>query len=117
MSVAANCDHEKNLSEARHRLEQVLFSLSFSRELWTEPIGSHKSGLYLNQLAAGLTNMSVDELCLWIKETEIQMGRSQEDREQGIVRIDLDLLQYDKQQYHLRDWERDYVCRLLPDIK
>lgn len=41
------------------------------------------------------------------------MGRTQEDRTAGIVRIDLDLLQYDNDRYHLRDWERDYIKKLL----
>ena len=37
------------------------------------------------------------------------MGRTAEDRRLGIVRIDLDLLQYDDTRFHLRDWERPYV--------
>lgn len=115
LSLAANCNHEKNLSEARSRLEQILSSITFSRELWTNPIGSHciLPDKYLNQLVRGCTQLPVDELSKWLKDTEIQMGRTPEDRQLGIVRIDIDLLEYDGQRYHLRDWERSYVKELL----
>ena len=49
-----------------------------------------------------------------LKETEKRLGRTH--NEDGIVAIDLDLLQYDGQQYHLRDWERDYVKNLLNEL-
>ena len=32
------------------------------------------------------------------------------------VTIDLDLMQYDSQRYHLKDWSRPYIQLLLPDI-
>ena len=51
-----------------------------------------------------------------LKEMEKEMGRTPEEREQGIVRIDLDLLLFDQQRYHERDWERDYIRRLLDDF-
>lgn len=117
LSLAANCDHKKNLSEARRRLEQILFSLSYTRELWTEPIGTKRPDHYLNQLATGFTDMTVDDLCQWFKDTELSMGRTNSERCQGIVRIDLDLLQFDTERYHLRDWDRPYIQALLPEIQ
>lgn len=117
ISLAANCDHEKNLSEARRRLEQVLSSITYTHELFTEPISSSSQTPYLNQLATGLTDLSADELCQWFKDTEIQMGRTEEVRRSGLVPIDLDLMQYDNEHYHLRDWERKYIKDLLPAIQ
>lgn len=117
ISLAANCDAKKNLSEARQRLGQVLSSVSFTEELWTEPIGARRPDLYLNQLATGMTTLDTDSLNLWLKDTELQMGRTPQDREQGLVRIDLDLLQYDHQRHHLRDWQRDYVTQLLTQVQ
>ena len=49
-----------------------------------------------------------------LKETERRLGRTH--NEDGIVAIDLDLLQYDDQKYHLRDWNRDYVKNLLNEL-
>ena len=116
ISLAANCDQEKNLGEARKRLAQVLSDVSFTRKLWTDPVGvchHARSIRYLNQLASGHTMMTPDELCQWLKQTETSMGRTADDRREGIVRIDLDLLRYDDDRYHLKDWERSYVKLLL----
>lgn len=113
LSLASNCDQEKNLSEARIRLKQVLSSLTFTSELWTDPICAKRPNKYLNQLATGYTTLCTEDLCRALKEIETEMGRTNDDRLQGNVRIDLDLLQYDDVRHHLRDWERPYVKRLL----
>jgi 2-amino-4-hydroxy-6-hydroxymethyldihydropteridine diphosphokinase len=113
LSLAANCNHERNLAEARIRLYGILFATDYTTELWTEPVGSNKARKYLNQLVFAMTELSIDELSNWLKQNELDMGRTEEDRKAGIVRIDLDLLQYDEQRYHLRDWDRDYVKELI----
>ena len=115
ISLAANCDQKQNLNEARLRLGHVLSSFSFTPELWTEPEGALlRHDRYLNQLVAGDTALTTDELCRQLKAIEELMGRTDADRSQGIVRIDLDLLLYDSERHHLKDWERCYVKQLLP---
>jgi 2-amino-4-hydroxy-6-hydroxymethyldihydropteridine diphosphokinase len=69
--------------------------------------------MYLNQLVAATTALTVDALQTALKDIEIHLGRTDDDRRQGIVRIDLDLLQYEQQRYHLRDWDRYYVKELI----
>ena len=59
---------------------------------------------------------SVEHLNEQLKAIEQQMGRTIEDRQQGIVRIDLDILEYDGTRHHLADWERHYVKLLLPQL-
>jgi len=118
ISLASNYDQEQNLSEARHRLSQVLSSVSYTNELWTEPVKSVPSAtslnrLYLNQLAYAFTSWDCSRLEQEMKDMEIAMGRSQNDRKAGVVRIDLDLMQYDDERHHLRDWERPYIKVLL----
>jgi 2-amino-4-hydroxy-6-hydroxymethyldihydropteridine diphosphokinase len=39
-----------------------------------------------------------------------------EDRQEGIVRLDLDILAYDDERHHLSDWERHYIKILLPQL-
>lgn len=113
ISLASNYEQEKNLSEARKWLGQILFDITYSRELWTEPIGHPYSPMYLNQLAFAKCSLSKEELEQRLKEIERQQGRTDECRQRGIVTIDLDLLQYADTRYHLRDWERPYVKDLL----
>ena len=116
ISLASNHDAETNLPEARQCLEQILISPHFTEAHWTEPIGSQRSDLYLNQLVQAHTMLTAEQLNQALKDIEQRLGRSQQDRQAGIVRIDLDLLQYDAERFHLRDWQRPYVQHLLPQL-
>jgi len=116
VSMASNCDQEKNLSEARKRLAEVLLHIDYTDSLWTEPISSKRKDLYLNQLAKGESPFDYPTLSRLLKNIEHTMGRTQEDRRQGIVRIDLDILQYDGERYHDRDWDRPYVTLLIDQL-
>ena len=109
ISLASNFGQEENLSEARRRLAQVLSALNFTAAIWTAPINSPRPDKYLNQLLHAQTTLSSAQTVEALKAIETTMGRTAEDRRQGIVRIDLDLLQYDDTRFHLRDWERPYV--------
>ena len=113
ISLASNFDQDQNLQEAQRRLMQAFKVCRFTESIWTEPVNAKRPDLYRNQLLRCATSMTVRQLEAWLKQQETEMGRTQEDRSQGIVRIDLDLLQYDQQRFHLRDWERDYVKKLL----
>lgn len=127
ISLAANCNQKKNLAEARLRLSQILFNTQYTKELWTAPVGSahlqqpsapvttHSDCQYLNQLVYAQTELSCSELERALKATECAMGRSDADRRQGIVRIDLDLLRYDETLHHLQDWSRAYIKDLLSE--
>lgn len=119
ISLASNYDQEQNLHQARQCLAQVLSSCHFTDAIWTEPYSivdnasQHCKKMYLNQLVSATTSLGMEELTQALKDIEIRLGRTVEDRHQGIVRIDLDLLLYGKQRHHLRDWDRPYVQNLL----
>ena len=116
LSLGANYEAEKNLPEARISLGQILFSPLYTDAIWTEPIASKRTDLYLNQLVKAQTNLDFDALIKEIQEMELRHGRTPKEREQGIVRIDIDVLEYDGVRHHLRDWERPYVKDLLPQL-
>jgi 2-amino-4-hydroxy-6-hydroxymethyldihydropteridine diphosphokinase len=116
LSLASNCQQQQNLAEARKRLGQVLFDLSYTKELWSEPFHASPdkpSSLYLNQLLYARTELQAADLNEKLKKTEADMGRTPQLRAQGIVPIDLDLLLHDGTRYHLPDWERPYIKELL----
>ena len=116
ISLASNNEQEKNLSEARKALTQVLISPDYTPAIWTEPYGKKEGALYLNQLVSAQTDLDYDELNGRLKDIEKTQGRDDEARHQGLVPIDLDLLLYDRQQFHLRDWQRPYIQQLLPEL-
>jgi 2-amino-4-hydroxy-6-hydroxymethyldihydropteridine diphosphokinase len=111
--LGSNHDQQQNLHQARQRLAQVLVSHGYTDAIWTEPLGQSHHGPYLNQLACGKTGLTLSELETALKAIEHDMGRTDEDRRQGIVRIDLDLLLFDQEHRHLPDWNRPYVTQLL----
>jgi 2-amino-4-hydroxy-6-hydroxymethyldihydropteridine diphosphokinase len=67
-------------------------------------------------LVRGKTELGYDLLTRKLKDIELLLGRTPEERAQGLVRIDLDVLEYDGIRHHLRDWERPYVQDLLPQL-
>ena len=115
ISLGSNENQEENLTKAREQLTQLMTEVHFTSAIWTEPINSSRKEPYLNQLCKGTTAFSEGLLCEVLKETEKRIGRIK--NEDGSVVIDLDLLEYDGQRHHLRDWSRDYVKRLIGEIE
>lgn len=112
--LASNIDQKRHLEAAREQLSLLLKDLYFTSEHFTEPIHSLRREPYLNQLCKGKTTFGSNLMCEVLKEIEKRLGRTR--NEDGIVTIDLDLLQYDEQRFHLRDWERSYVKDLLNEL-
>jgi 2-amino-4-hydroxy-6-hydroxymethyldihydropteridine diphosphokinase len=102
------------MAAARTQLEQLLTEVQFTSAIWTEPINTLRKEPYLNQLCKGTTALGEGLLCEVLKELEKRLGRRR--NEDGIVAIDLDLLQYDDQRHHLRDWNRVYVKDLINEL-
>lgn len=114
ISLAANRFQKTNLSKARRCLEEILSDTQFTDECWTDPVGNAiRRDTYLNQLAKGTTEMDEETLNAWLKQKELQFGRTDVKRRLGIVPIDLDILEYDGERRHLRDWQRPYVQQLI----
>ena len=90
---------------AAERLRILLDDCTFSKRLWTPDIkGTGK--WYMNRLVYATTTLSVDELQTALKEIETSTGRTK-----AHITIDLDLMQYDQQRYHAKEWQRKYIIR------
>ena len=114
ISLASNENQEANMAAARTQLTQLLTEVHFTSAMWTEPVNTSRKTPYLNQFCKGTTAFGEGLLCEVLKETEKRLGRTR--NEDGIVTIDLDLLEYDGQRHHLRDWNRDYIKNLLNEL-
>ena len=111
VALGSNTNPEQNISVASDELAGLLHSCHFSHTIWTYDI--HHTGVkYLNRLVAGYTDMTVDELDEKLKTIENLHHRSRHE-----VTIDLDLMQYDGVRYHLKDWPRPYIQRLINEIE
>ncbi len=114
ISLASNYDQQGNLAKAREQLKVLLSDIRFTKELWTQPVNNHRQEPYLNQLCQATTNLGANLLSEVLKELEKRLGRTH--NEEGIVTIDLDLMAYDDQQYHLKDWDRSYIKELISEL-
>ena len=101
ISLASNENQEANLAKARELLTQLMTEVHFTSAIWTEPVNSSRKEPYLNQLCKGTTAFGEGLLCEVLKETEKRIGRIK--NEDGIVVIDLDLLEFDGQKHHRPD--------------
>lgn len=107
IALGSNYHQSAHILWASQRLATLLADVAMSPVLWTQDIHGH--GLwYMNRLLRGNTTLSVDQLNILLKEIEQETRRSKQH-----VTIDLDLMQYDDERYHLADWQRPYVQRLL----
>ena len=114
ISLASNINHEANLEAARTQLTQLLSEVHFTSAIYTEPVGTLRQEPYLNQLCKGTTALGMNLLNEVLKEIEKRLGRTH--NEDGIVTVDLDLLEYDGERFHHRDWERNYVKDLISEL-
>lgn len=110
IALGSNYQQAAHLQWAVQRLSQFVTDLHLSRTLWTPDVKG--SGLmYMNQLALGTTTLSAVDLEQALKASETATGRNHQQ-----VTIDLDLMLYDDERFHLRDWPRPYIQQLIEDV-
>lgn len=115
IALGSNFEQQKNMEEAKRRLYILFPDIVFSRFLWTNPIGI-KSDRFVNALALAHSALSQSQIEWELKEIERRCGRCAEEKAKGIIRLDLDLMQYGKEKLHQEDWKRGYVLELLEDM-
>ena len=107
IALGSNYLQSAHIQWASQRLSVLLTDVAMSRILWTPDI--HGRGQwYMNRLVRGKTTLSPTQLIEQLKQTEQLTGRTKQH-----VTIDLDLMQYETERYHLSDWERPYIQQLL----
>lgn len=94
LCLGSNTEAERNVERAREMLTALLPGICWDEARWTEPVDFPNPALFLNQMAAFDTTMSREEVRMKFKEIERLCGRQPEDKAQGIVRMDIDLLTY-----------------------
>ncbi len=95
LALGANLgDREQNLRVALSRLGAFVHITRVSSLYETEPWGVQDQPWFLNQVAAGTTDLSPVDLLRRVKKIEIEMGRAEGIRF-GPRPIDIDILFYD----------------------
>ena len=88
ISIGSNEQRRENMELARRRLTELFSGIRFSEE----------------------------EVTACLKAIEREAGRKPEEKEQEIVRLDIDLLSCDGTVYKPKDLKRDYILRGLKQL-
>jgi 2-amino-4-hydroxy-6-hydroxymethyldihydropteridine diphosphokinase len=116
-------DKVSNLEQAILLLEKHVSDIKKAQLYQTKPVGYEQQDNFVNTAVAGQTDLTPEELFLFVKEIEKQVGRIERFR-WGPREIDIDILFYDDlilknetlQIPHPRLHERDFVVRPLMDL-
>ena len=109
LCMGSNIEPSSCLSAARSALLSHFPSIRFSKEMVTEAIGSGFLSPFHNQVASFTTSLSAEEVRTILTGIEQSQGRLPEDKVQGVVKLDIDLLMYDEQVLKPKDMEREFV--------
>lgn len=93
--LGSNKDGVLRLKAAESLLDKLFPGIQWGRILTTIPEGTDFPALYSNRAARLHTTLTPEELQLCLKEVECRNGRRPEDKQRGIVVLDIDLLTYD----------------------
>ncbi|MCR4853240.1 MAG: 2-amino-4-hydroxy-6-hydroxymethyldihydropteridine diphosphokinase [Prevotella sp.] len=113
LAIGSNTNASDNIIKAKTYLQNLLGEdILYSSVLQTSPIdieGPH----FLNLVAESKSALPYSVLNGELKQIESKCGNTVQKRRQGIVEMDIDVLWYNEQKYHEKDWKRSYIKRLV----
>lgn len=110
--MGSNTEPAKNLQMARKSLQRFFPDIRFGEEQQTEAhTFSYNRTPFLNQTGRFHTLMSKEKVLAICKQIERLAGRTQEDKSREIIKLDIDLLQYDHLILKPEDMKQPYVAR------
>lgn len=111
LCLGSNSERHTHIAQAHQALTRHFPDIRFGEEMETEAIGSGFLSPFSNQLVSLKTSLSADEVRAILKSIERENGRLPEDKAQGIVKLDIDLLLVDDCVLKPKDMEREFVKR------
>lgn len=112
VALGSNTNAASNIEQAKFLLRKLMPGIVFSGNLITEPVGI-VSDEFTNCLGVSRSVHKYVQLHRALKSMESDMGSGKAERTRGIVRIDIDILYFNGDKYHLDDWNRPYIKQLL----
>lgn len=115
VALGSNTDSEKNIAEAQRLLLTAFGEVTFSKAVYTKPIGMRNSTLFLNQVAKFfVTNSSINQVIFKLKRIEDKLARDRGQSE--FITIDIDLLIFKDQLLKREDLERLYIQEGIKEL-
>ena len=117
IGLGSNQNPEKHLVMAKHYLESAFEDIDFSYPMWTDPIDMPNSAKFLNMVGVGYCHVCEEGVLHALKDIERRCGRIRPSGRLGVIPLDADLLFYEDHFCHEKDWERDYIQKLVQELK
>ncbi|MDR0824068.1 MAG: 2-amino-4-hydroxy-6-hydroxymethyldihydropteridine diphosphokinase [Prevotella sp.] len=117
LSIGTNESKEINLALCHQLLDGLYQDIHYSDTSVTTPYGVHYKSDFLNQLAIIYTDKEKEEVYKSLKSIEKEIGRTPLDKEEGIVKIDIDLVIWNDEVLKPADINRSYITDLLPSLQ
>lgn len=115
--IGSNTEQEKHIAQVHLALQAVFGDIVYGSLMLTEPVGMTNPAVFYNQVAQITTSLSPQELNCLFKQMEVEIGRTPDDKKNGIVKIDIDLLASETQVYKPAEMERPYVRQGLAELE
>ena len=117
LCLGSNLDAATRLSAARNALLSHFPNIRFSQEMVTEAIGSGFLSPFHNQVARLTTPLDAENVRTILKGIEKAQGRLPEDKANGIVKLDIDLLTFNNLILKPNDLEKDFVLKGISSLQ
>ncbi len=117
ISMGSNANRTENIKRVTEILQANYPGSRFSTPEITDPIDLPEGAkAFLNLVAMVPTNLEKDEFVAQLKGIENDLGRDDDDDEDGIIPIDLDLIKWNDDVIKPRDFMRPYMVAGLEEI-
>lgn len=116
LSLGSNRDARFNLNHAKSILQSHFPNIQFTVDTKNKPYGENYKDWFLNTLGYFESDLCKSKLISQFKHIEKTMGRTANDKAEGKVIIDIDLIRWDNEILKPDDFKRSYIVDLLPFV-
>ena len=115
LAIGSNANRRPNIENAKLALQSLFEDIQFSRIMRTRAIGI-KAADFHNCMAIGHTDLDYGQLKEACNTIESACNDQAEKRRNGIIEMDIDILEYNGTKHHANDWNRRYIKILYNEI-
>jgi 2-amino-4-hydroxy-6-hydroxymethyldihydropteridine diphosphokinase len=115
LALGSNFNPEENMIIAQQKLREIMPDIFFTKNITTAAIGI-KTDNFINCMAVAHISKSIITLTKAFKYVENYCGRRKGESSKGIIRMDIDVMEYNGTKYHEKDWNRPYIITLIKDL-
>lgn len=115
LALGSNHEAKVNIELALNLLSKSIKIIqstpSYNNESTEFPIS-----IFTNKILVCETELTYEILNKELKHIETECGRNNYAKNTGIIPLDIDILLYDNNRYHINDWDKPYIKYLLTFI-